>query len=281
MNKKIKSIYGVVGNPLGQSLSPVIQTAALKVAGLPGEYGRFELESPAFDGFMKDLRKNHFAGLTVTMPFKQVIIPYLDELDPTAKLIGAVNTVEITPTKLIGHNTDYVGAIRALEDHVELKSKRVLLLGFGGAAKAIIYGLNEKDAQVTIYAPEFFSDEKRETNKNSRDSSPVAYVPISFDAIRGNNYDIIINATPVGMAPNSDRSVLSSDQLKGCPLVMDIVYKPRMTKLLREAASVGATTITGDRMLLYQGARQFEIWHRQPAPLEAMDAALQKAIATY
>ena len=266
-------IYGVVGNPLGQSLSPVIQNAALKAAGLPGEYRVFELKPATFDGFMKDVRKNHIAGLTVTMPFKQAVIPCLDAIDSHAEKIGAVNTVEVTPTRLIGHNTDYVGAIRALEEKTDLEGKRVLLLGFGGAAKAIAYGLHEKKVRLSVHTrvPREF--------KEFPSHFKITHVP--FGKIRGSDYDVIINATPVGMAPDIGHTVLSAKQIEGCPLVMDVVYKPRHTQFLHEAESVGAMTLPGDRMLLFQGARQFEIWHHQPAPLEAMEKALNEAIARY
>lgn len=260
-------LYGVLGNPVSQSLSPAIQGAAFGYYGIEAEYRRFELTEKEFREFIPLLRQNHIAGLTVTMPFKELIIPYLDEIDPVAQHIGAVNTLKVTPTALIGYNTDYFGALRALRERIGLEGKRVLLLGAGGAAKAIAYGLHEQGATIFVYTRNRSEETPDFMNK-------FCVHNVELEAIHGADYDVIINATPVGMVPHENESVLHASQMAGCPLVMDIVYKPLETLFLRYAKEAGAEVITGEKMLLYQGAKQFEIWQGREAPVEVMREAL-------
>ncbi|MCS6898996.1 MAG: shikimate dehydrogenase [Myxococcales bacterium] len=218
------------------------------------------------------LRALGLRGVGVSMPFKLNIIPLLDELEPVAAAIGAVNTVVNEEGRLIGYNTDWLGAIRALEEVRPIRGARVLLLGAGGAARAVAYGLRERGATLSIL------------NRNTERAAHLAEVcgasvaPPEHARSRG-PYDILINATSVGMYEVDPGPPILPEALHPDLLVMDIVYKPINTALVRAARTVGAAVVHGGRMLLHQAAAQFELYTGRPAPLAAMESALQKAIA--
>ncbi|MFT3766223.1 MAG: NAD(P)-binding domain-containing protein [Minicystis sp.] len=210
-------------------------------------------------------------GCGVSMPYKQDVIPLLDALDPLAARIGAVNTVVNDDGRLTGHNTDAAGAVRAVEEVRPLAGARVLLLGAGGAARAIAHAAVDRGARVTL------------ANRSVQKAEPIAAAAgataTSLDEVaRAADYDVLINATSVGMREVDPRSPIPEESIESGQIVMDIVYKPIETELVRAAGRRGAIAVHGGRMLLHQAARQFELYTGHPAPLAAMEAALLEQI---
>jgi shikimate dehydrogenase len=241
-------LYGIIGNPVRNSLSPIIHNGAFKRMRMNAVYVAFEVENLA--EAMIAIRRLGIRGVSVTIPFKTQVIPYLDQVDSIAGEIKAINTISNEGGKLIGYNTDWRGAIEALEKKVDLRNKRVILLGAGGAARAIAWGLKEKNCRVFII--------NRSSDKARNLAIEFNYSPIS--CMNALDAHVIINATSVGMYPNNTESPLPKEVLKPGMTVMDIVYHPLKTKLLREAEERGCQTIDGLEMLARQGAAQLQIW---------------------
>lgn len=240
-------IYGIIGNPVKHSLSPIIHNMCFKITGINGIYLPFEINN--LEDAIKGIKALGIKGLSITLPFKTDVIKYLDEIDSIAKDIGAVNTILNHEGSLVGYNTDWLGAVEALKEVTELEGKKTLILGAGGAARAIAYGLKKSGCNVII------------TNRSIERAKKLAE---DMDCIYLNepssDEDIIINATNIGMYPLDNKSPISRDKLKRGMIVMDIVYRPLKTRFLKEAEEVGCTTIDGLSMLLYQGVKQFQIW---------------------
>jgi shikimate dehydrogenase len=214
-----------------------------------------------------NLFKDFVSGLSVTMPAKEQIMPLLNRIDETAKKIGAVNTVVKEGADWVGYNTDCSGAIDALEAWTSLQDKNVLILGSGGTAKAIGYGVKEKGGRLTVTYNK--NKERGESLARELDCELVH----ARDA--GNQYiDILINCSPVGMSPNINESPFLARDFKEGMVVFDSVYNPLETKLLREAKAAGCTVIPGSELFINQAARQFELWTGEPAPIEVMREAL-------
>jgi len=262
-------IYGIVGHPVIHSLSPAIHNAAFKAEGIDAEYRVFDIDPSNPDdlaNFCFETDLNNIGGFSVTMPYKQEIMQYMDYYDPLAKIIGSANTVSNEDSQLVGYNTDSTGAIQALQEKADLAGKKVLIMGAGGAARAIAYGLKEFGGDVYIF--------NRTLEKAKKLAQDFNLDVIDYLDIAKENFQIIINTTPTGSSPNSEESLLSASQIpKGC-IVMDLVTNPIKTKLLKEAEEAGAEIISGERMLLFQAAGQFEIWFGKTAPVEAMEKAL-------
>jgi shikimate dehydrogenase len=211
-------------------------------------------------------------GFGVSHPFKQEVMPLLDDIEGVARRIAAVNTiVNDGKERLVGHNTDWVGAIRALEESRPLTGTRVLLLGAGGAARAIAFGLHERAARTTIA--------NRDLGKAEALAAETGATAAAFDeTTRAADYDVVINATTLGQSDGSVASPVPAESLRAGQLVMDIVYKPVHTLLVKAAARCGASVVHGGRMLLHQAAAQFELYTGRPAPLAVMDEALRRSI---
>jgi shikimate dehydrogenase len=269
-------LYGIIGNPVKHSLSPILHNKAFQRMGWSAAYHVFEVSDLA--AALQGIRGLGIEGVSVTIPFKTQILPLLDRIDPVAQKIGAVNTIKNEKGILTGYNTDWSGAIEALEEKTDLKGKKVLLLGAGGAARAIGFGLKERGSRILIanrssekahqLAKDLGSDS---TTLSSLSSSPFA----SKD---GFEIDVIVNATSVGMSPNHGESPLSKDFLKKGMVVMDIVYWPLMTRFLREAAKQGCQTIDGLEMLSRQGAGQLEIWTAKKPDIAQIKEDLRRAL---
>jgi shikimate dehydrogenase len=213
--------------------------------------------------------------VSITIPFKTSVIPFLDELDALSAKIGSVNTIVNRGGKLIGHNTDHFGALKALEEKVNLSGKKVILLGAGGAARAIAYGLKERECEVTIF--------NRSLGRGARLAKELGYAYHSLSALSEmerstRDADVLINATRVGMHPHEAESPLPKQVLRKEMTVMDIVYRPLRTKLLHEAEEQGCKTIDGLEMLAYQGAAQLEIWIGQSPDGEQIKADLRQSL---
>lgn len=251
--------------PLGRAM----HEAGYAALGLRFTYVPFRVTSLA--GAIAGMRALGIRGLGVSHPFKQEVIPYLDALDPVAARIGAVNTVVNDDGRLVGHNTDWIGAILALEEVTSLERVRVLLLGAGGAARAIAYGLRERSVTFTIA--------NRDPAKAAVLADAVGADAVGLESLsRASEYDVVINATSRGMVGQDPSSPVPPEAIRHGQIVMDIVYKPIETALVAIAQQRGAIAVHGGRMLLHQAARQFELYTGRPAPLDAMDAALREAI---
>ncbi len=248
-------LYGVIGNPVQHSLSPILHNGAFKRLGRNAVYLAFEVKN--LEEALKGIRGLGLKGVSVTIPFKTEVIPFLDKVEGVAKKIGAVNTIVNQGGRLIGYNTDCDGALEALEEKMNLKGKRVVLLGAGGAARAIGFGLKERDCQLII------ANRSRNHGEALSRELECHYLPMSSLARKKAGKleaDIIINATSLGMYPRDREIPIPKKLLKEGMMVMDIVYQPLQTKLLREAKEKGCLTINGLEMLVRQGVAQFMIW---------------------
>jgi len=256
-------VYGVVGNPVSKSLGYLVHNRAFHEKDSPDIYVSFLVDNVEkfFNGF-KDL----FSGLSVTMPAKEQIMPLLSRVDETAKKIGAVNTVVREGDQWVGYNTDCSGAIKALETCTSLQGKNVLILGCGGTAKAIGYGVKEKGGRLTIT---YHGDKERGESL----AKELACELVHAREAGTRPIDILINCSPVGMSPNVDETPFLARDLKQGMVVFDSVYNPMETKLLREAKTAGCTVIPGIELFINQAARQFELWTGQTAPTEIMRRA--------
>lgn len=272
-------LCGLLGNPVEHSLSPAIHNAAFEKLGLNFVYLAFKVED--LPGAVKGLRAlGNLRGFSVTIPHKVAIIPLLDEVEQTAKNIGAVNTIVIENGRLIGSNTDASGAMRALtEAGVALRGEKVLMLGSGGAARAIAFALAAGTgiAKLTLLGV----DEKERTglakDLKAKTSLQLADGAITDDAMRRaiEESKVLLHCTPLGMHPNVRESCVPATLLKPHLTVMDIVYNPLDTKLLTDAKAAGCRTIRGIDMFLNQAVGQFELWTKQKAPADVMRQVLE------
>jgi len=261
-------LYGVMGNPVRHSLSPIIHNGAFRRMGLNAAYLAFEVENLA--EAVSGIKGLGIRGVSVTIPFKTQIIPFLDQLDEVAGKILAVNTIYNEGGKLIGYNTDWRGALGALEEKAHLKGKRVVLLGAGGAARAIAFGLKERGCQVFIH--------NRSPQKAADLANELGLIHRSLSFNGRLDADVLVNATSAGMSPNDEESPVPKEILAEEMTVMDIVYKPLRTKLLREAEERGCQTIDGLEMLARQGAAQIEIWTGKKPEIEEIKEDLRRAL---
>ena len=248
-------LYGVIGNPVRHSLSPVIHNGAFQRLGWNAVYLAFEVKD--LEEALRGIRGLGVRGVSVTIPFKTEVIPLLDKVEGLARKIGAVNTIVNRGGKLTGYNTDWNGALEALEEKVNLKGKKIVLLGAGGAARAIGFGLKERDCQLIVV-----NRSKKKGEGLSRELG-CDYLPkpslVRMKAVEL-EAEVIINATSLGMFPQDGETPFPKYLLKKGMVVMDIVYQPFQTKLLREAKERGCLTVNVLEMLMRQGAAQCEIW---------------------
>ena len=261
-------LYGVIGNPVRHSLSPLMHNAAFSHNLINAVYLAFE--SNDIEGAIQGMRSLGVKGLSVTIPHKSAVMPLLDEIDPLAKDIGAVNTVVNKDNRLMGYNTDASGALRALEDVVDVNGKSCIILGAGGAARAIGYALRKKNVSLTVANR---SVERGKALSNSLDS-PF----IKIDQLENISAEILINTTPVGMYPDVNVCPVPENILKPGMIVMDIIYNPRTTRLLQVAVDKGCQTVDGLGMFIYQGAEQFRLWTGKDAPVDIMKNEVEKAL---
>ena len=261
-------IFGILGRPVAHSLSPAMHNAAFRHLGINAAYVAFPVTDLA--QAVSGLRGLGIGGVSVTIPFKEVVIPLIDELDPQAARIGAVNTVVNRDGRLTGFNTDWLGAVTAITAKISLKGRHVLLLGAGGASRAIAYGIIQAGGRVSL------------TDIDAARAAALVH-DLEAQAIPPDDLErcpatILVNATPVGMAPDVDGIPIDPDLLGRFEVVMDIVYQPLQTRLLQEAHARGAATIDGLQMLIHQGAAQFELFTGQEAPADIMARAAYQAL---
>jgi len=289
-------VVGVIGNPIEHSLSPVMFNDAFKAKKLDYVYVPFKVEKKYLSNAIKGAKAFGIKGLNITIPHKQKVIRYLDKFDIMANLIGAVNTIDFNGGKSKGYNTDCIGAVRAIEEVSSVKNKNVVIIGAGGAARAIAFQLaiegidnltminrSGKKAKSLVY------DIKTLLSTEFRDNSKLDDVDIDFshidleynygnlDSLAENlaNTDILIDTTPVGMHPNvNEEPLVTADIMHSDLIVNDIVYNPVETSLIKEAKKAEAKTISGLKMLLYQGGENFKIWTGKEPPLDVMEKSL-------
>jgi len=271
-------LYGIIGNPIGHSLSPVMQNAAFEAVGLDAVYLALRVESSLLRQAIEGFRAINLLGFSVTIPHKVAVMKYLDELDGSAATIGAVNTVINREGKLIGYNTDGTGALAALrEAGVDLQGRRILLLGAGGAARALAFSLAETAERITILNRTVSKAEGLAEDVRKVTEAIVVHGRLdpSTLSVESSSADLLVNATSVGMNPKPEETPIDAKLLRSDMVVFDIVYSPLETRLLREARDVGAKGIGGLMMLVHQGAQAFELWTGKKAPIPMMTKALR------
>jgi shikimate dehydrogenase len=273
-------ICAIIGDPVEHSLSPVMHNAAFRKLGFNFVYVAFKVTKNELKDAILGMRSLGLQGLNVTMPHKNAVIKYLDEIDSKAKAIGAVNTILNAKGKLVGYNTDGKGSMVALQKNgISTEEKRMLLLGAGGAAKAIAFQAVQEVEELVIVNRTLETAEQLAELLWKKFSKKVKYRTLSAEVLKEEmeTTDILVNATSVGMYPNINKSPVPSDLLHSDLCVMDIIYNPLETKLVKDAKVVGAKVVSGLEMLLYQGAIAFEIWTNCSAPVDVMKkAALSK-----
>ncbi len=276
---------GIIGFPIAHSISPLFQQAALDHLGVQATYEAWEVEPGGLEAFVNDLRSPETLGINVTVPHKEAVVPIVDEVDEWAAAAGAVNTIVNRKGTLTGHNTDGVGFLRALREagNFEPRGRRALVLGAGGAARAVVLALaREGAAQVTIANRtqeranrlcQVAADSGLEAQNISLDPKALTQAAASAE--------LIVNCTTLGMAhgPDERRSPLSQGQIPPTALVNDLVYNPQETPLVQEARRAGAAVLGGLHMLVYQGAASLEMWTGRETPVEVMLEAAARAMA--
>ncbi|WP_175990967.1 shikimate dehydrogenase [Bacillus sp. Marseille-Q1617] len=254
-------LYGVIGDPIAHSMSPVMHNAAFHDAGIQASYGRLHVVPSELPDAIKGIRALGLRGINVTVPHKTAVMPLLDEIDPLAASIGAVNTIVNREGKLIGYNTDGLGFVEGLKKDIQgdLSSKKVLIIGAGGAAKAIYFtlaSLGVRNIDITNR-----SDDKA---FDMIDSCPVdiesQYCKLQEAELKLHQYDIVIQTTSIGMFPAAEESPIRVDRVKTGAVFSDIIYNPLKTSFLRQAEQHGAVIQNGIDMFVYQGALAFTKW---------------------
>ncbi|MEK6946472.1 MAG: 3-phosphoshikimate 1-carboxyvinyltransferase [Nanoarchaeota archaeon] len=269
---KETNVIGIIGEFAENSMSKYMHNPNFVKNSINFVYVPFKVAPSELKEFMENFKSFNFKGAAVTIPHKENIINLIHNVDETADEIGAVNTLVRDNGKIIGYNTDYYGAVMTLKEKMNIKSKKILIIGAGGAARAVVYGLKKGGAEITIV---------NRTESKAKELAEEFH--IDFDKMENiksltRQADIIVNTTSMGMTPFEDRCALKEDELPEGKIVMDVVYKPVNTKLIRMANKKGCKTITGDRMLIYQAVRQFELWTKINPGFKEMEKELNKHI---
>ncbi len=256
--------YCVIGHPISHSASPRLHQAGFREYDIDAEFTAIDVTPDQLEEWVKREFRPNFQGAAVTIPHKETIRKFLDQETAAAKKIGAVNTLFWEGKKLTGTNTDCLGALRAMQNEINPHGKKVLLLGAGGACRAILFALKSAKSLITIW------NRTAEKAKALADEFHVSFSP-SLEEVRPENFDLIVNTTSVGL--NEWKSVLPENFWQKHHTAFDTVYSPLETKFLSDAAQTGARTITGDLMLVHQAVEQFRIWHGEDLDPEIMETA--------
>ena len=279
-------IYGVVADPVAHSLSPVVHNAALAAAGIDAVYLPFRVPAEQIDEFLAAASRWPLSGLSVTIPHKESVLGHVTQPDDLVQSIGATNTLVFEPGSVAAFNTDATAAVESLmaalaqqESDAEgevmgsgLPVKTAIVLGAGGAARAVAFGLRQQGIDVTVSS--------RTLERSRRIATEVGCKSIDWAARYRVAYDCVVNTTPVGMHPNVDETPFSRDHLRSYMIVFDAVYNPENTLLVKEARSMGCRIVTGVDMFVRQAAIQFRIWHNEDAPERVMREALKRATSS-
>ena len=257
MSENSSGIFALFGNPIGHSLSPLMHNATFKKMKIDAHYIPFCIKN--LEDAVRGIRGLNIRGVSITIPFKTTVMPYLDEVDQSSLRIGAVNTIlNDGKGKLKGYNTDWIGLIRDLEEFLEIRGKTFAILGAGGAARAAVFGLLKEGGFPVIV------NRSIEKGEGMASEFGCPFYPLSeIEKIKA---DCLINTTPVGMAPDGEKSPLGRESIVNFRWVMDIIYNPLKTKLLRDAEEAGCTVLPGVGMFVHQGAEQIKIWTGMEPP---------------
>lgn len=274
-------VCAVIGNPVEHSLSPALHNEAFRHEGLDICYAAFRVEDLA--GAMHGVRALGLLGLSVTIPHKVAVLDHLDEVDETARAIGSVNTVLRKGDRLIGYNSDGMGALSALVDAgVELEGRRVLLLGSGGAARAVAFTLA---GRAPLGEMVLLGVDGQECQTLQRDLAAAVSVPVRWEPLGRETLDrhlpeadVVIHCTPVGMHPREGESLAKREDLRPGQVVFDVVYTPLRTRLLEEALAAGCRVVPGVEMFIHQAVFQFELWTGRRAPVQIMRRVVLEAL---
>lgn len=278
--KATTGIYGIFGHPVKHSLSPDMHNSAFNTLGLNSVYVAFDIDPESIEEAARAIRVMGIRGINITIPHKQTIIPYLDEVSPDAKLTGAVNTVKNENGRLLGYNTDVGGFLRAIREDLDFspEGNTLFLIGAGGAARAVLSAFCMNGGAV-VYITDIIKDKALElANQFKANFQNITIETVELDnqnliEQKFNEADILVNASPAGMDGVGSLDIPLTSLNKNA-VVYDLVYKPPDTNLLKEAKQLGHKASGGLSMLLYQGAESFEIWTGENAPVEIMKKAL-------
>jgi shikimate dehydrogenase len=262
------ALCGILLHPSGHTRSPAMHNAAFRALSIDAVYLAFDVSPERLADAVAGLRAISAAQLSVSLPHKRAVMAHLDRIDETARRIGAVNTVVRDAGALVGSNTDWSGAVQALERETALRGARVVVLGAGGTARALVHGLLERGARVRVLNRTLASARAVCDELGADSAGPLS-------SLGDASYDVLVNTTRVGM--NEDASPVAASALAADAVVMDAVYEPERTRLLRDAESRGARTIPGKWMLVYQAALQIEAWTGRQPPIEVMAEAFDRA----
>ncbi|NCA10305.1 shikimate dehydrogenase [bacterium] len=281
-------IYGVVADPVAHSLSPAVHNAALAAAGIDAVYLPFRVPTEQLGEFLSEAGRWPLAGLSVTIPHKEAVLPFATAKDDLVTALGAANTIALGaantiafgPAGATAFNTDATAAIASLEAAIReqdatvegLGIKTAIVLGAGGAARAVAFALRRRGVDVTVAS--------RKLERTKKIGADVGCKTVEWSARYRLPYDCVVNATPVGMHPNVDESPFDKEHLRSYMVVFDTVYNPENTLLVKEARSVGCKIVTGVDMFVRQAAIQFQIWHDSEPPHQVMREALKRATAS-
>ncbi len=253
--------YALFGNPVGHSLSPLMHNAAFRLMGINSRYHAIQVRSPR--EAVETIKQSCIDGASITIPFKTGVMSYLDGISPDALAVGAVNTIKREKETLQGYNTDWQGFIADLrEAGLEMEGKMFAVLGAGGAARSVVYGLLHEGGIPSVF--------NRGQDKGKALAREFGCIFQSLDNIDKTGAEVLVNTTPVGMHPLADESPVEKALLSRFEWVIDLIYNPLETKLLREAGESGCNVRSGLGMLVRQGAEQFRLWTGMEAPVEEM-----------
>ncbi|MFZ0483621.1 MAG: shikimate dehydrogenase [Desulfobacterales bacterium] len=262
------NLFAVLGDPVSHSLGPVMHNTAFSELGYNGTYLAFRVKD--IGKAVVGIKALGIKGASITIPHKVSVMDFLDELDDTAQKIGAVNTILNKKDVLIGYNSDGIGAVKALFERTTIEDKNVVILGAGGAARAIGFAIISEGGRVTVINRTLTKGEKLAKDLGA-DFQPIS-------KLNQTACHILINTTPVGMFPDIDAMPIRKQDLDKAMVVMDVVYNPLKTRLLRAAENIGCQTIDGVSMFVYQGAFQLELWTGMKAPVDVMKKAVLNAL---
>jgi shikimate dehydrogenase len=263
------SVYGVLGNPVAHSMSPLMHNAAFTLLGMDAIYLPFEVED--LHGAVAGMKALGIKGASVTHPFKTQIIEFIDEIDNTAQKIGAVNTLVFGKERIRGTNTDWAGAVRCLETLLPIEGHKFVVIGAGGAARAVVFGITSRGGKAIVL------NRSVEEGRALAEEFDCVFVPLSeIESARG---DCLVNTTPVGMYPKENEMPVPRQVLGTYKAVADVVYNPLKTVLLREAEAAGCMVASGFEMFVYQGTEQFTIWTGRHAPVKEMKEVVYERLA--
>jgi shikimate dehydrogenase len=273
-------MYGVFGDPVRHSKSPIMLNRAFRETGINAAYSAFHILPGTLKAAVEGIRTLGFRGVNVTIPHKEEVMDYMDVVDEGARMVGAVNTIVNDNGKLTGYNTDGIGYVRSLKEEtgISIQRKNILLLGSGGSARGLAFAL-AKDGAGTIWIANRTKERAVQlaaSISSFANAEGIGLTSADVAAISA-KVDIVINTTPNGMHPNVDEVPIETSWLHDGLIVSDIIYTPRMTRFLKEAQQRGAKIHSGFGMFIYQGAYAFEYWTGVPAPIEAMREAVEQS----